>query len=118
MVDQVVKAQAEAGDGAGERVPLKPRHPAMDVNLLGVYDCTYLALYYMNLKSKVAGEGAAHGKGEGARTKSLILISSTAAYTDIPMFSDYQTSKCEFRSFPQPSNAGDISKGNPNPFHL
>ena len=107
LVDQVVKAQADSGAGRGE--PPKPRHPAVDVNLLGVYDCAYLALYYMSLKSEVTGEGAVQEKGDGAKTKSLILISSTAAYTDIPMFSDYQASKCEFSPFLQPSNAGNTS---------
>lgn len=68
-------------------------HSALDVNLLGVYQCAYLALWYMKIEQHGSGGQA---KDEGF-SKSLIFVSSTVAYTDVGNFADYHASKCEFR---------------------
>ncbi|ETI23613.1 hypothetical protein G647_05415 [Cladophialophora carrionii CBS 160.54] len=63
LVDMVIKGQREE-----ERVtPPQLRHPALDVNLLGIYNSAYLALC------------------------------STVAYTDVGNFADYHTSKFGIR---------------------
>lgn len=106
LVEQVLDARNNsAGSQRGERElePPRPCHRALDVNLLGVYDCAYLALWYMSLdekkEAKKDGEGPGVCKEKGG-TKSLILISSTVAYTDVPQFADYHTSKCKCFPFP------------------
>lgn len=92
LVDQVLNSRTWSED-SGWSEPLKPRHPATDINLLGVYDCAYVALHYMASSSEPTnGSQKEAGRKE---TKSLMLVSSTAAYTDSPMFPDYQVSKCE-----------------------
>ncbi|KIX98233.1 uncharacterized protein Z520_06313 [Fonsecaea multimorphosa CBS 102226] len=64
-------------------------HSALDVNLLGVYQCAYLALWYMKIEQHGSGGQA---KDEGF-SKSLIFVSSTVAYTDVGNFADYHASK-------------------------
>ena len=56
------------GDGPGPRPPLK----AVDVNLYGVYNSAYLALYYFRLPSP------------SKSPKSLIFVSSMMGYIDLP----------------------------------
>ncbi|MCJ1360454.1 MAG: hypothetical protein MMC33_010459 [Icmadophila ericetorum] len=95
LVDQVIRSRTRTEDTYWIE-PTKPRHPAIDVNLLGIYDCAYVALHYMASNSESAGSVR-----EGAHphsTKSLILVSSTAAYIDSP-FADYQVSKFGVRGF-------------------
>jgi 5'-hydroxyaverantin dehydrogenase len=113
LVDQIIKARdeqkvkeeatdKEEGDDEQEAIPPNPKHAALNVNLLGVYDSAYLALWYMGLDRKNRAEGrqeqqtaTAEKEGKTPPTKSLILISSIVAYADAPMFTEYQTSKCE-----------------------
>lgn len=124
LVDQVLDARRKMEESASRSPniwmeltrPPRPRHPGMDVNLLGVYDCAYLALWYMSLGRKAEvqkgkGKGnASDGQGKDVKssgsskekTKSLILISSTVAYSDVPAFADYHTSKCELPLFATP----------------
>lgn len=86
LVDQIMAARQAAGNKEVDAPP-KPCHPAIDANLLGIYDATYAALYYMSLNSP-------QGRDFGEK-RSLILVSSTAAYTDATSFPDYQVSKCQ-----------------------
>ncbi len=120
LVDQIVKARAEMAANGGDDdkqdpittvpPPPQPRHAGLKVNLLGVYDCAYLALWYMGVDGSgsegyrerqgvaAAAAQSGHEKEENRtsqQTKSLILISSIVAYADAPMFNEYQTSKCE-----------------------
>ncbi|OCT50599.1 5'-hydroxyaverantin dehydrogenase [Cladophialophora carrionii] len=92
LVDMVIKGQRK------EHVtPPQLRHPALDVNLLGIYNSAYLALWYMNLDRTATGSNVGPGVSHGSQfSKSLILISSTVAYTDVGNFADYHTSKCEY----------------------
>lgn len=99
LVEQVVRARAEnkdkdKGTGVAEPRPRPrpPPHRALDVNLLGLYESVYTALWYMSVEVERDGKERERAGG----TKSLILISSMAAYTDAALFSDYQASKCEF----------------------
>lgn len=92
FVDKVVK-------GMEEKLAAPPplRHPALDVNLLGIYNCAYLAVWYMSIGAKIYSqvEGSGPVKGEKS-SKSLIFVSSTVAYGDVAQFMDYHASKCEF----------------------
>jgi 5'-hydroxyaverantin dehydrogenase len=92
LVDMVIKGQREK-----QPTPHKLRHPALEVNLLGIYNSAYLALWYMSLDqtAKGAKDGLAAPQGPQF-SKSLILISSTVAYADVGNFADYHTSKCEY----------------------
>lgn len=88
LVDKVLESQREK-----HHQPPQLRHSALDINLLGVYQCAYLALWYMT--------GDMHKPGGQAKddkfSKSLIFVSSTVAYTDVGNFADYHASKCGFR---------------------
>lgn len=55
--------------------PARPAHRALDINLIGVYMSTYLALHYFRLPPK---------SGQQSFKKSLVLISSMTAYMDLP----------------------------------
>ena len=68
--------------------PARPAHRALDINLIGVYISTYLALHYFRLPSKA---GSADFK------KSLVLISSMTGYMDLPYNTGYATSKYAIR---------------------
>ena len=63
--------------------PAEPAHKAIDVNLIGEYISTYLALHYFRLPSK---------SGQSFK-KSLVLISSLTGYMDLPYNTGYATSK-------------------------
>ncbi|KAG9769807.1 hypothetical protein KCU88_g6779, partial [Aureobasidium melanogenum] len=106
LVDQVIHGQAGTrSEGCQDKDPVRPAHSGIDVNLTAVYECTYLALWYLSLKKDGKDkQGTEHSEEKIAGTsktkegtKSLILISSTVAYTDVPLFSDYQTSKLGVR---------------------
>lgn len=64
--------------------PAKPAHKALDVNLVGAYVSTYLALHYFRLKPRHPHPDV---------KKSLILISSMTGYMDLPYNTGYATSK-------------------------
>ena len=59
----------------GDPTPARPAHKAIDVNLIGEYISTYLALHYFRLPAKT---------GQQQFKKSLILISSLTGYMDLP----------------------------------
>ncbi|EXJ72233.1 uncharacterized protein A1O5_04737 [Cladophialophora psammophila CBS 110553] len=84
LVDKVLDSQNEKHIS-----PPELRHPALDVNLLGVYNCAYLALWYMKMESN----GSARPAQDEKPSKSLIFVSSTVAYTDVGSFADYHASK-------------------------
>ncbi|KIW70915.1 hypothetical protein PV04_03145 [Phialophora macrospora] len=93
LVDTVIEGQTEK-----QLTPPKLRHPALEVNLLGIYNSAYLALWYMNLDQ--TGKGLKDGRaapGFPQFSKSLILTSSTVAYADVGNFADYYTSKFGIR---------------------
>lgn len=82
LVDQVLQ---DAGPPSLDSDPALPKHRAIDVNLLGVYLSTYLALHYFRLPP-------ANGKTQSYQ-KSLILVSSMMGYVDCPYNTGYGVSK-------------------------
>lgn len=68
-----------------DRDPVAPNLDVLNVNLLGSYICSQLALHYFRLKPSVDGP-------EVVGKKSLILVSSLAGYLDYGQ-SQYATSK-------------------------
>ena len=86
LVDLVMDQPAPSLDG--DPTPAKPAHRALDINLIGVYISTYLALHYFRLPAK---------SGEQQFKKSLILISSITGYMDLPYNTGYATSKYAVR---------------------
>jgi 5'-hydroxyaverantin dehydrogenase len=86
LTDQVMDAAEPSLDPG--HIPPEPALSAIRVNLEGLYKNAWLALYYMQLPSKM-----------GSRrpfSKSLILVSSLAGYSDMPGNTDYNASKCEY----------------------
>jgi len=67
-------------------IPPKPPVGDIEVNLLGVYRNAWLALYYMRLPSMA--------ENTTTWSKSLILCSSVAGYSDMPTNTDYNASNC------------------------
>ncbi|KAK6368210.1 hypothetical protein LTS17_009951 [Exophiala oligosperma] len=109
LVEQVVRASAvvedtqqgikmdeEEQEGEQNQDPPRPGHKAIDVNLTGLYETAYLALWYLSTTHRALSE---HGKKLRETTqclptsKSLILIGSSVSYADAPLFTDYQASK-------------------------
>ena len=72
--------------------PVEPVHRAIDVNLLGEYMSTSLALHYFRLQGTGPSEAQA-----AAPKKSLVLISSMTGYIDLPYNTDYSVSKYAIR---------------------
>lgn len=87
-----------------DRDPVQPNLNIIRVNLIGVYNCTRLALHYFRLKPAADEPGVAPGK------KSLILVSSLSGYCDHPP-TEYSTAKFGvrglFRSIRWSSLEGD-----------
>lgn len=73
LVDLVLDQPAPSLDN--DPTPSRPAHRAIDVNLIGEYISTYLALHYFRLPP---------ANGQQSFKKSLILISSMTAYMDLP----------------------------------
>lgn len=73
LVDLVLDQPAPTLDG--DPTPARPAHRAIDVNLIGEYITTYLALHYFRLPAVGA---------EQTFKKSLVLVSSMTAYMDLP----------------------------------
>ena len=95
--------------------PPKLQHPGLDVNLMGNYNCAYVALWYMSLDTKIEEDVRDNKAVEGVGFfKSLFLVSSTVAYTDVPNFADYHTSTCEYAI--STSNVHSSSKSSAFPF--
>ncbi|KAJ9640326.1 hypothetical protein H2199_005865 [Coniosporium tulheliwenetii] len=93
QVDHVLAA----GEPTLEKDPNPPNIKNFEVNLIGLYYSSWLALYYFRLKpSGAALNGSANGTANGAGsrvTKSLILVSSIGGYMDSPKASTYPASK-------------------------
>lgn len=85
LVDLVLDQQEPTLDNS---TPAKPAYRALEVNLIGEYISTYLALHYFRLPSKSANPPP---------KKSLILISSMTGYMDLPYNTGYATSKYGIR---------------------
>jgi 5'-hydroxyaverantin dehydrogenase len=81
LVDEVLKGP----EPSLEDNPIEPKHNAIDVNLLGEYLSTSLALHYFRLP------------GGTSRKKSIVLISSMTGYIDLPYNTDYSVSKYGIR---------------------
>jgi 5'-hydroxyaverantin dehydrogenase len=86
LVDLVLDQPPPSLDG--DPTPAKPAHRALDINLIGVYMSTYLALHYFRLPAKT---------GQKPFKKSLVLISSLTGYMDLPYNTGYATSKYAVR---------------------
>lgn len=82
LVDLVLDQPEPTLDG--DPTPDRPAHRAIDVNLIGEYMSTYLALHYFRLPCK---------QGSQPFKKSLVLISSMTGYMDLPYNTGYATSK-------------------------
>lgn len=72
----------------------RPSHMGIDINLVGAYEMAWLALHYVQLPP--AGHVNENAVSSSRTTKSLILVSSLGGYVDIPMYTDYNSSKCEW----------------------
>lgn len=81
LVDEVLRGPEPSLDDN----PIEPKHNAIDVNLLGEYLSTSLALHYFRLP------------GGTSQKKSLVLISSMTGYIDLPYNTDYSVSKYGIR---------------------
>ena len=81
LVDLVLDQPAPTLD---REAAARPAHQAIDVNLVGEYISTYLALQYFRLPP---------ANGQQDFKKSLILISSLGAYIDMAYNTGYATSK-------------------------
>lgn len=86
LVDLVLDQPAPSLDN--DPTPARPAHRALDINLIGVYTSTYLALHYFRLPP---------ASGAQSFKKSLILISSLTGYMDLPYNTGYATSKYAVR---------------------
>ena len=87
LVDEVLQGAEPSLDDN----PTEPKHNAIDVNLLGEYMSTSLALHYFRLPGKTPQSGKQQPK------KSLVLISSMTGYIDLPYNTDYSVSKYGIR---------------------
>jgi 5'-hydroxyaverantin dehydrogenase len=81
LVDEVLRGP----EPSLEDKPIEPKHNAIDVNLVGEYLSTSLALHYFRLP------------GGASRKKSLILVSSMTGYIDLPYKTDYSVPKYGIR---------------------
>lgn len=83
LVDEVVKNDSEP---SLEKDPIKPVHTAIDVNLIGVHYCAYLALHYFRLPSTTQEQSSTF-------KKCLVLVSSIMGYIDPSYNTDYGAAK-------------------------
>lgn len=89
LVDLVLDQPVPSLDS--DPTPTRPAHKAIDVNLIGEYITTYLALHYFRLPPAANNNNGP--SQQQPHTKSLILISSLTAYMDLPYNTGYATSK-------------------------
>ncbi|KAK3627667.1 hypothetical protein LTR56_019119 [Elasticomyces elasticus] len=82
LVDAVLQ---DTDEPSLDSVPTQPKHRAMDVNLTGVYNTSYLAMHYFRLPTQ--------DKSTQQYKKSLILVSSMMGYVDGTYNTDYGISK-------------------------
>lgn len=90
LVDQIAAAGASNGGITTDSQPPRPKHTGIDINLVAVYECVYLALYYLQVKPRKKSQETGQ-----STTKSLILPASPVAYIDTSIFTDYSVSKCK-----------------------
>ncbi|KAJ9660481.1 hypothetical protein H2201_006903 [Coniosporium apollinis] len=111
QVDHVLAA----GEPTLEKDPNPPNIKNFEVNLIGLYYSSWLALYYFRLKpSGAALNGSANGTANGAGsrvTKSLILVSSIGGYMDSPKASTYPASKFGVRGLFRSTRARTMDLG-------
>ena len=114
LVDLVLDQPAPSLDN--DPTPPKPAHKAIDVNLIGEYITTYLALHYFRLLPSPDHNPTRPFK------KSLILVSSLTAYMDLPYNTGYATSKYGvrglFRSIRSQANRVDARVNNLAPGYV
>ena len=85
--------------------PPTPRTTIIDVNLIGLYYSTHLALHYFKQTSKPGDEGSKH----------LIYISSLAGYIPINGLLDYNASKYGVRGMFKALRHNDTILGDSRP---
>lgn len=85
MIDSALEEPQPTVDGVS--TPARPYLKTVDVNLTGVYQCAYLALYYFRLPSQPTQ----------TFKKSLVLVSSIFGYMDVPNNTGYNVSKFGIR---------------------
>jgi 5'-hydroxyaverantin dehydrogenase len=105
--------------------PKEPNIRNIEVNLIGVYYSSWLALYYFRLKPRAVADGAdatstdstdstdypAPTKASTSIDKSLILVASIAAYMDSPKASTYPASKFGVRGLFRSTRARTLDIG-------
>ncbi len=102
--------------------PKEPNIRNIEVNLIGVYYSSWLALYYFRLKPRAVADDAdatsADSTDHPAPTtaptsidKSLILVASIAAYMDSPKASTYPASKFGVRGLFRSTRARTLDIG-------
>ncbi|EME41514.1 hypothetical protein DOTSEDRAFT_55316 [Dothistroma septosporum NZE10] len=74
-------------NSSAAEVPQKPPSAVFDVNLLGTYYTTYLALWYF------ARRKADDNEAEGGWKPQLLFLGSLASYVEQPLSTDYCASK-------------------------
>ena len=87
LVDEVLQGPEASLD----HDPQAPVHRAIDVNLIGEYMSTSMALHYFRLG------GSNEVAQKVSSKKSLILVSSMTGYIDLPYNTDYSVSKYGIR---------------------
>lgn len=101
QVDHVLAA----GQPSLDTDPAKPNIRNIEVNLIGVYYSSWLALYYLRLLPPTGGS-------EDAKPdKSLILVASIGAYMDSPKASTYPASKFGVRGLFRSTRARTLDIG-------
>ncbi|KAJ9655043.1 hypothetical protein H2198_005983 [Neophaeococcomyces mojaviensis] len=88
LIDEVLQGP----DPSLDNDPVSPVTKAIEVNLLGEYMSTSLALHYFRLQ----GSGTPNIQGPQPK-KSLVLVSSMTGYIDLPYNTDYSVSKYGIR---------------------
>ena len=83
LVDEVLQNPEPSMDDS----PARPNTNAIQVNLLGEYMSTSLALHYFRLKGSSPSSTGQESK------KCLVLVSSMTGYIDLPYNTDYSVSK-------------------------
>ncbi|KAK4175378.1 hypothetical protein QBC36DRAFT_347158 [Triangularia setosa] len=105
QVDHVLAA----GQPSLDVDPLQPNIRNIEVNLIGVYYSSWLALYYFRLPPSV--EEISGLEGATKPDKSLILVASIGAYMDSPKASTYPASKFGVRGLFRSTRARTLDIG-------
>jgi len=102
-----------AGEPSLEADPKEPNIRNIQVNLIGVYYSSWLALYYFRLPAKTPPQKTeAEGASRPGKTdKSLILVASIGGYMDSPRASTYPASKFGVRGLFRSTRARTLDIG-------